>query len=308
MITVDFDLISKIRLHINRTEKQAMLLSIRKKWLQLTSALDTLEDTSWAVEYYIFSDYPDSMKGKYLYTYGLLQALFVQMDAIKSIWDSLFNSALSFKDEFPEAYKVREIRDDVTGHPTSRRGHQFIHLAQCSMEKDGFYYIKTDSKTNNFASIDVDVLSAIENVAKCVNAILEKSVSDLDEEFKSYINLHRDRKMKEIFNTLGYAKEKALLDTHMVDWGYAATKEMVEKCEDELVKRYGSVDAVDSYNYLLQSIHELYELIDLGIERIPSDLQASVRHALLENLFAKLEELKEYCAETDEYFKTYVNK
>ena len=96
MTTIDFELIKSIRLHINRTKKQAELLSERKKWMQLTSALDTLEDTSWAVEFYISTDYPNNMKGKYLYTYGLLQALFVQMDAVKSINDSLFKYIIIF--------------------------------------------------------------------------------------------------------------------------------------------------------------------------------------------------------------------
>ena len=67
MKTVDFELIKKIRNHITRTEKQAILLPERKKWLQLTAALDVLEDTSWAVEYYIENEYPTDVKGKYLF-------------------------------------------------------------------------------------------------------------------------------------------------------------------------------------------------------------------------------------------------
>ena len=75
--TVSFNLIKKLFRHINRTEKQATLLTNRQKWDRLTSALYTLEDTSYAIEYYLESDYPADIKGKYLYTYGLLQALFV---------------------------------------------------------------------------------------------------------------------------------------------------------------------------------------------------------------------------------------
>ena len=133
MITVNFELIKKIREHINRTEKQAEMLVERKKWLQLTSSIIALEDTACAVQFYISSEYPEDVNGKYLYTYGLLQALFVQMDAVNHICISLFNERVGFEENYPEAYKVREMRNDVAGHPTNRQGHYFTQLAQFSM-------------------------------------------------------------------------------------------------------------------------------------------------------------------------------
>ena len=306
-ITVDFRLIKSIRLHINRTEKQAELLSERKKWMQLTSALNTLEDTSWAVEFYISTDYPDNIKGKYLYTYGLLQALFVQMDAVKSIHDSLFGANLIFNPDYPEAYKVREMRNDVTGHPTNRKGDQFIHLAQCSMEKNRFYYVKYSSNEGLKGSdvIDVDIFKAIEDVAKCVNETLAKAVDALNIEFIEYINAHKERKMREIFNLLDYAKEKALLDKPMAEGGYKDTKYMVKHCEDELKMRYGFIDANDNYRYLLKEIHELYDLIDNGTPQIPVGIRERSKKYFLHCLFSKLEELKNYSEETDRYFENY---
>ena len=63
METVSFDLSKQIYTHINRTEKQAILLANRQKWNRLTSALRVLEDTSWAIEYYLNNDYPADFKG-----------------------------------------------------------------------------------------------------------------------------------------------------------------------------------------------------------------------------------------------------
>ena len=62
METVSFELIRKIYNHINRTEKITSLLSNRQKWDRLTSALNVLEDTSWAIEYYLGNDYPSEFK------------------------------------------------------------------------------------------------------------------------------------------------------------------------------------------------------------------------------------------------------
>jgi len=305
METVSFDLIKHILSHINRTEKQAALLSNRKKWNRLTSALYVLEDTSWAVEYYLKSEYPSDFKGQYLFTYGLLQALFVQGDAVNSISVALFDRKVEFKTEYPKAFAVREMRNDVTGHPTQRGTNQYIYLAQNSLEKESFYYSKDNADTGLNDIINVNVSDAISEMATCINTILKKAVEELDEEFKQYIEQHRGRKMKEIFRMLHYYREKALLNADLGPLGYDSTKDLVKRCEEELISRYGSVDVVDSYKILLEEIHEIYALIDDGLPQIPEHLQSGFKKYMLEVLFSKLEELESYCEETDSYFENY---
>lgn len=306
METVNTELVRKIFLHIDRTEKQAELLPDRQKWNKLTSALYTLEDSSSAIEYYIDSAYPSDVRGKYLFTYGLFQAIMLQQDSINSINQALFNKGIDFKKDYSDAYIVRELRNDTVGHPTSRNGDKkFISLAQISLEKYSFYYCKDDYKDSKDDSIiDVNVEKAISDTAKCINDILKKAVEDLDKEFKEYIEKHKDRKMSVIFNTLHYAEEKALLDDTMRSWGYNTTRDMVTKCEEELKQRYGSVDAVETYKCLLDEIHDLYSLID-SIYDICNESQGKLWHYLVELLFVKLHELESYCQETDEYFENY---
>ena len=303
--TVSSELIGKIRGHINRVEKQALLLKDLPKWLRLTAALDVLEDTSWAIEYYCETPYPDNRKGMYLYTYGLLQALFLQQDAIAGVSVSLFDERINFKMDYPSAYKVRELRNDVVGHPTYRDNKYFIYLAQHSLSKDGFYYMKDNSEDGSYESIDVDISSAISDTALCVNDILSKSLDRLDKDFRSYIDSHRARKMAAIFNSLMYIKAKALENKCPRNLVYAETRDMIQKCEAELELRYGSVNAVDSYKELLDSIHHVYNLIQTVIPQCPFEVQEQLEYALLENLFAKLEELQQYCKETDDYFENY---
>lgn len=303
--TVSFELIRNIYQHINRIEKQALLLSDLAKWERLTSALNVLEDASCAIEYYLENDYPRDTRGKYLYTYGLLQALFVQQDAINSINVSLFNVEINYKTDYPEIYKVREIRNDVVGHPTCRNKSGFIYLAQSSLHKESFFYLKEDSSMVESKSLSVDVMRAIHNQADCINTILNTAVKELDQEFRQYIERHRDRKMEEIFRMLHYAKEKTLIPDQLGPYGYDVTKDMVKKCEEELVLRYGSIDAVDAYNFLLKEIHEIYLLIDNGLDEIPYSFQPRFEKYMLQILFVKLEELKDLCAETDSYFENY---
>lgn len=317
METVNFDLINRIRKHINRTKKQSEILPFRLRWNKLTSALNVLEDTSWAVEYYLEADYPKDVKGKYLFLYGLLQALYVQQDAVRSIYFGLFDKELKkgISSHIQKALKVRNLRNDTIGHPTDLgestkkeldlKQVYSISIAQFSMTKESFYYCKYNAKDRSNDSIEnVNVMQAIEDNAKCINDILQRVVNDLDKEFKEYIEKHRDRKMADIFNTLHYAEEKALLDDVMQSWGYNATKEMVTKCEEELKKRYGSVEVVESFKFLLDDIHALHALID-DIYDICDESQERVRYYLVELLFVKLHELEDYCRETDKYFENY---
>lgn len=317
METVNFDLINRIRKHINRTKKQSEILPFRLRWNKLTSALNVLEDTSWAVEYYLEADYPKDVKGKYLFLYGLLQALYVQQDAVRSIYFGLFDKELKkgISSHIQKALKVRNLRNDTIGHPTDLgestkkeldlKQVYSISIAQFSMTKESFYYCKYNAKDRSNDSIEnVNVMQAIEDNAKCINDILQRVVNDLDKEFKEYIEKHRDRKMVDIFNNLHYAEEKALLDEFMQSWGYNATKEMVTKCEEELKERYGSVEAVDSFKFLLDDIHALHVLID-DIYDICTERQERVRYYLVELLFVKLHELEDCCRETDEYFENY---
>lgn len=306
MQTVSFELIRQIREHINRIEKQSALLNNRGKWLRLTSALDVLEDTANVVDYYLNADYPSDIRGKYLFTYGLIQALFVQQDAANSICVALFDKEIDFKEEYPDAYLIREMRNDVIGHPTNRCKSQFIYLIQVSLNKGSFEYIKEDVAHETPDIIKVSIQKAIGDVAICVNDILETTINKLNNEFRNYIDMHKERKMREIFQRLLYAKEKVLLnDPHLSDWGYDATKRMVNKCKEELLLRYGSIDAIESYKYLIESIQEIYTLVDIELHRIPSDIQPQIKKCLLENLFTKLKELENLCEETDYYFENY---
>lgn len=305
MTSVDNKLVRKTRYHINRIEKQIELMGSRQKWLRVTAALNVLEDTNSAITYYRESEYPDELNGKYLFTYGLLQALFVQEDAVNSINIALFDKEVDFKTDYPAAYAVREIRDDVVGHPTNRKNREFIYLVQHSLSKEGFKYFKAEVGDNHSSHIDVNVEKAISDVTSCINTVLSAAIESLDNEFREYINRHRNRKMGNIFQQLEYAREKVLTDDYMAEWGYKSTKSMVAKCEEELRLRYGDIDTVDGYKYLLSSIRELYDLIDNRIQQIPQELQSTIKKYLLQQLFVNLEELKSCCTETDQYFENY---
>lgn len=302
---VSTELIKRIREHINRTDKKDKLLECQKKWLQLTSALDVLEDGACAIDYFCMAGFPSALGGRYLFTYGFLQALFLQQDAINSISTSLFDKKIDFKEDYPDAFAVRELRNDVVGHPTNRNeGKIYVYLVQSSLQKEVFSYLRQspDAKKDG-AFVTVDVSKAINDTNRCVNDILSKAADELDDEFRAYIDTHKVRKMNKIFEALGFAREKVLLNDMLKSAGYDSSKRMVKECEDELVRRYSSVEAMDSFAYTLEKIHTAYDLIDNALCDIPYETRNKLEQCLQEYLFDRLQELADMSSEVDEYFE-----
>ena len=74
-----------VREFLNTTRYQTDLLKDLNNWNQICSSLDTIGDTLLSIEDYVEAEYPDSTGLKYIFTYGILQALFIQQDAVKHL-------------------------------------------------------------------------------------------------------------------------------------------------------------------------------------------------------------------------------
>lgn len=304
-ISIDHERIKRIRAHMQRTEKQAQLLQSHKKWFFLMTSIQTLEDTACAIDYYTVTPFPKDMRGKYLYVYGLLQALFVQLDAVNMLYKSLYGKTQEFGVDYPKAYKVREIRNDVIGHPTNRGNRYTIELIQSTMNKSGFSYYKYDLSNPGalvYSEHYVDIGASISDISQCVNDILDKINYELNTEFADYINHFKEIKMKEIFTGLTYAEEKCLLDDVLSSAGYNSLTNMVSAFEEQLVQRYGSAEAIDASYDKLTSIHEIQDILENKLQLVDSSIRETVKKQLLRIMFKDIEDLEKQAEEIDEYF------
>ena len=108
----------EIRDIINEPRKQFHLIKNKKFWNQLCSSLDVIEDCDLAITAYIDGDFGTDHGEKYLKLYGILQALFLQQDAVANLCESLgLPNGLS---SHPKLKDIRDIRNDSVGHPTKR--------------------------------------------------------------------------------------------------------------------------------------------------------------------------------------------
>ena len=117
--------IKEIRDLINSPRKQNELLGKNALWLMLCSCMDTIQDTEIALESYLTEDIDNSQRGKnYLNTYGALQALFVQQDAVENLHTAL---GIPYVED-SSLKQIREIRNDAAGHPTNRGNKKIVQL------------------------------------------------------------------------------------------------------------------------------------------------------------------------------------
>jgi len=132
-----------------------------------------IEDTTWAIQYYLEADHPRSHGGKYLYLYGLLQALVLQQDAICSLSEALFKSKISFNTNFPDLSAVRNLRNEVAGHPIDRDN---TFISNFKLTKDNLSYTseKEDKRWTN-----INLFEHIDKQNRCVNTILSDIIAKI---------------------------------------------------------------------------------------------------------------------------------
>lgn len=81
------------------------------KWNIACVAMDTLEDTQLAIEYYEKNKGSKLDGGKYLTLYGLPQAVYLQRGAIKYLYKELRSNSDKFNYSLTAWNKIRDLRN-----------------------------------------------------------------------------------------------------------------------------------------------------------------------------------------------------
>lgn len=146
------DLEYAVRDHINTHRHQADLLSNKMTWNQICSSLDAIGDTILAIGSYGENPFPEDIGLRYIFIYGILQALFLQQDALAHLAEAL---DVDYEPS-PTLTKIRRTRNAATGHPTKQsvaegkekvRYHNFV--SRISMHKGGFDLMRVSEKQSH---------------------------------------------------------------------------------------------------------------------------------------------------------------
>ena len=111
-------LLDDLRKCSNRPPIGGMYRSDPQRWAMLCTCMDTLGDTQSAIEAFRETRMGADKSELYLRTYGVLQAIFVQQDALDNLAKSLDVSMDIKKD--PGVKSIRDVRNNIVGHPTAR--------------------------------------------------------------------------------------------------------------------------------------------------------------------------------------------
>jgi len=181
------ELEQKIRDFINNPRIQHALLQDSAAWNLLCSCLDTIGDTELAIDAYNASENLDSHGAAYLIVYGVLQALFIQQDAVENLCQALVISYV--RDQHIK--EIREIRNDSAGHPTKRddlkdrknkKGVSYNFITRSSLTKSGFDLMTTypDNEIPLFRHISIPSLIASQR--KILRSVLSEVLKKLKSE------------------------------------------------------------------------------------------------------------------------------
>jgi len=93
---------------------------------------------------------------KYLKLYGVLQAVFLQQDSIRKLYEIFLN--VDFSPEPSSAWaRIRNLRNLSTGHPIKSKGDKYCQIARITLGKNGFKILVWDKKERQNVSEDIDL-------------------------------------------------------------------------------------------------------------------------------------------------------
>jgi hypothetical protein len=257
-----------VRKYINTTRYQNDLLRDSDNWNQICSSLDTIGDTLYSQQDYFKEEYPASVGLKYIFTYGLLQSLFIQQDAMRHLSEA-FGIQFELTDRLKE---IRSLRNASIGHPTKNKNKgstYYNYISRMSLSKKGFTLMRSYDQGNN-EFVDIDIYSLVHDQLEDIEA----NYKLLDEKLKEEDRVHREK-----------YKYKLLADIFHSSMSYTFSK-----VAEGVHSPHGS-NVVFALS-MLNSIRETYQKFEVALSE-RGDLNEYTKHDLDEYNHA-LKKLEKY--------------
>lgn len=297
----------KIRDLVNHPWKQQGLLDDRTKWNKLCASMDVIGDTQLAINYYFTLPNFSAENGGYLFLYGLLQALFLQQDAINHLSEALLDTTINWRKEYPDIHLIRELRNDSIGHPTKRGNNDSFHfIARYSVSKTRFNLMSHYSKNSNTKFNDINLLDLRTKQEDSVLQILDNVIHLMEKEYNEHKGKFVDSKLSDIIpGTMDYYIGKLYEGVYgnypLVEMHFNLIKQTIDKVKDEIIQRYGKIST-------LQGLDDLLRKIDYIIHKIGNWIQHSQllnngdAEVFLDSFADRMKELIGMLNEIDEEF------
>lgn len=188
-----------VRNHINTHRYQSILLNDSSTWNQICSSLDVVGDSLLSTESYHKEKYPDDLGLKYIYTYGVLQALFLLQDAVRHL-----SEAFAIKHQSSQILlDIRNMRNAAIGHPTKQdhKGQRYYnYISRTSISKNGFDLFR-HSHPRQYNVMRVDLTAATNDQLQEIAKSFQEIVSKLEEIDRMHKEKFQEIALEEIFHS-----------------------------------------------------------------------------------------------------------
>ncbi len=277
-------------------------------WQTLNSSLDAIQDTCDAINSYKKLKFPDDPGEKILCLSGLLQSLYVQQDALNNLYNSTTGKCFKWKSDFPNIYKIREIRNDAIGHPSGRKDKTY-HFISSGLISHGSFSYGTFDKKGIFKYNEYLIKDLIEEQLRFLSEKLGELFSELTSKDQAYKDSFKLIKLKNIFSDIEWViinifeglSDKSMLGLEMLK----IIPEYIDSFEKALNDRQLSIDLYEIRDIYIQINYTYDKLLryfnQTKIDEEISKLDAIIYLKFLEGNFS---DLKKFAKEIDEEFES----
>lgn len=273
---------------------------------QTFTSIDLIEDSQIAIEEFECAESLGKQGRGTLLIYGLLQSLFLQQDGLYNLYKCVVDGSVKqtdFFDTFSFDKDIREVRNDIAGHPTNRKNTEFYFIAKGPISKYRFTYV---GYTPTFRTVEVDLKTFITKQLEFTRNVLQTVQRNILKKVEMKKGEHKNKSLKEMI--VGLDRNIQLIyrgirdegSSFQGELGISGLKDAINEIRKELNTRYNE--------NLPIGISEAFRLIDYIILRFNqwrtemTLLGNDDAEIFLDSLEKQLSELEEMLLEIDEEF------
>ncbi|NQU62357.1 MAG: hypothetical protein HQ512_14590 [Rhodospirillales bacterium] len=285
---------SQIRDRINAPWKLGQLLKEKSNWYPITSALDAIGDAEEGLHAYLEMPETGNFGELYISTYGVLQLLYVEQDAVKTL-----SKILGLPYEFHEDVKeVRNFRNWSIGHPTLDWDGRSHYISRGLMSRKGFRLMSSHPDEERSLFRDVNIFDLIEKQRAALCKALSATLEKLKEDEMAHKELFKDQKLSDCFHSSTGWMVRKLYEAVWSDDLFPLGKTHVEiltKQVDEFEKGLIERELPDTASYEISKVRyvlsELEKFFKNKTESKFSDDDAEIFIFYIERHFVELEKI-----------------
>lgn len=231
------------------------------------TSLDLIEDCQDAIDEFIEIPESNIRERSVLYIYGVLQSLFCQQDGLQHLYNNISNTKISINDffiKFEFNKKTREIRNEIAGHPTSRKNSEFYFIDKGPNFKYKFCY---HGYNPDFKTVNVDLKKIITEQTDFVHKVLSSVETLVEKAMKKNIDEHSKQNVYSLISNLNYSIQlikRGLSDSKRLfqaESSIKIVKKNISSFIEELNKRYNS-EIPESILYTYYNIEYILNKIE----------------------------------------------